>query len=230
METSWQSGANLPYFIWPDETQFIKVILSSDSSIRSLTIWIIFHLYGGKEAPPPTPPDMPGTVNCEGISWHCRLSGLSHFKALPALGRRRGREISGLQQNYALQEPQLDPTWELASIETECTMRRTLSRTCVSKRSICKGLEVFFFKVHGCGEGGESNLCTFYDRQTIVWLEPQDTSWDGPIISFSCGSHGAFFQGKHSKIKKVKWLFRFGESKAQCTVFEFVIVQLHCLA
>ncbi len=148
METSRQSGANLPYFIWPDETQFIKAILSSDSSIRSLTIWIIFHLYGNKERPLTLPlslsPAMPPTVNCEGIFRHGWLSGLSRFKALSALGRRRVREISGLQQNSALQEPQLDLTWGSASIWTEYTKSCTDSSVCVCLCGcICTGLYVF---------------------------------------------------------------------------------------
>lgn len=151
METSWQSGANLPYFIWPDETQFIKAILSSDSSIRSLTIWIIFHLYGNKKKdPPPSPLSLslfPATVNCEGIFWQGWLSGLSHFKALSALGRRRVREISGLQQNSALQEPQLDLTWGSASIETECTMRCTEDCMCVSGRMHPHRIVAYVFKL-----------------------------------------------------------------------------------
>lgn len=160
METSWQSGANLSYFIWLDETQFIKAIFSSDSSIRSLTIWIIFHLYGNKERPLTPPLPSPSYCKLRGHLWQGWLSGLSRFNALCALGRRRVKEISGLQQNSALQEPQLDLTWGFTSIETECTMRCT--ENCVS------GGRILLHRIVcvECISTYKQNLCTFSDVDT----------------------------------------------------------------
>lgn len=187
METSWQSGANLPYFIWPDETKFIKAILSSDSGIRSLTIWIIFHLYGNKDPSPSPlslPTALPPVVNCEGISWQGGLSGPPHFKALSALGRRRVREISGLQQNSALQEPQLDLTREFASKETECTVRCTENvwlglGGCIWRR--CWDFKCAAMNLHCPLDWESSDLCTF---STIAWLLLQEKKQGVEIASF----------------------------------------------
>lgn len=60
------------------------------------------------------------------VFWQSWLSGLSRFKAFSALWRRRVSEISGLQQNSALQEPQLDLTRRSTSTVTECRMRYTV--------------------------------------------------------------------------------------------------------
>lgn len=106
METSRRSGANLPYFIWLDETRFINVILAYDRSIRSLDN--LDNLSSSwKEIKGPSLPSLANKAlyckSTKALFWQDVLSGLCRVPVPLALCSRVGA-ISSLQHNSVLQE------------------------------------------------------------------------------------------------------------------------------
>lgn len=123
------------------------------------------------KSPQPTLSPLPSYASyCKPLAvfWQSWLSGLSRFKAFSALWRRRVSEISGLQQNSALQEPQLDLTWRSTSTVTECRMRYTVW-IWVYRRT----LKSMFLNVHAWNYSVYAFYTNANINQYYLWLELQ---------------------------------------------------------